>query len=192
MAAIHLILAISTGGRWVDVSRIKWDRLSVRVKKDRTFIRFHLPFIKTDLFNNDSRSLTICSNRVIPRYCPVRMLVKYWQYLGRPTNGFVFPKNASEPINGDVTYHQIKKFCLKFGLQLPTKHTPRTSFVALLGSKNLDRERLTEALNWRHDSVMVARYLNWHLSEQDDSPAVVFASEFEQKQPFAVIDDMPI
>ena len=191
-AALHLILAVATGCRWVDLTRIKWDKFMVSKKSYGIFIRFMLPFTKTDPFNKNSKTITICSveNR---KFCPVYYLMKYWILMGKPTNGFILVNDQGMQTNGDATFHQIKRQSRRQRWKIqPTKHTPRVSMATLLALKGVKKERILESLNWSHNSEMLATYLNWRLSENENSPAAIWAKEMNTKDAFKIVEGVPL
>ena len=82
----------------------------------------------------------------------------------------------------------MKRFAQKLNWSvLPTKHTLRVSFVVFMALKGVPRERITESVGWRYDTHMIERYLAWHLSQSESSPAALIANELSSKLPFNIM-----
>ena len=192
MASLQLILASATGARWADIVRLRWDFLTARELDHGLVIRFKLPFTKSDPYNQNSKSISIFKNEKV-KYCPIFWLKQFWALKGKPSQGFIFSLEENEPVKIEKTFYYVKKFAKQENFPvLPTRHTPRVSMTAFLAVKKVPKERILEALNWSHNSLMLERYLNWHLSELTDSPAFIWSQEFHSAKPFAYLNNMPI
>ena len=113
-AALQAMICLITGRRWTDVTRIKWDNMTHVKTALGHFIKFLIPVSKTNRIGNRIETITPKRNTEHPERCPVKMLLKYKNWVGQPTNGFVFPCQApntkwvKDPINIEWSNYRCK------------------------------------------------------------------------------------
>ena len=90
-ASTMLILALVSGSRWIDVSRLFWDDLIAVVQPNYTVIMFPMRILKSDPWSkaDDLRTFARVKNNYWA--CPVAAISRFWMFMGRPSKGPVFP-----------------------------------------------------------------------------------------------------
>ena len=134
--------------------------------------------------NDDIRTLSGSKNKL---YCPIFAICRFWDYLGRPLIGPVFPKTPFLKARVDVrsSFYIVRKMAKKLGWsQIPQKHSPRISMLAFLAKAGFNSSQLNHHFGWTANSIMTWHYLGQNLACASDSPAAKIAkcSEIEKKR----------
>ena len=220
-AAVQAIICLITGRRWTDVTRIKWDNMTIIHNSVGTFLKFYIPVSKTNMIGARIESITLKKLDMKP--CPVNMINKLKFWAGNPTNGFVFqclaPKKiwTKDPINYNWSNYRCKghwcntkrQACLghtssvqSFGYLhrwakkqkwkiLPTKHTFRRTGLLVSKHLGITRDQINEGFGWVAHSDMIRHYTAEHDSVTLRAPAVAIASYLEQPKKHACLSDIP-
>lgn len=173
-AATVMILAAKSGGRWIDIHRLRWEDLHFSKVDNINFIQAKIRISKNNLTNDCPQSLTwaTMANQTAPE-CPRATLKRWWEWCGKPTQGFIFSNVDKKPIKHTKTYYQVNTKALKLGFQpkkVPTMHSFRITMVLTLKSLGVDTDTINRFMNWRSDS-MQAYYLNVRNMRQEGAPA---------------------
>ena len=176
-AATALMMAAFTGGRWIDIHRLKWEDL----KKSRTstilFISAEMRLSKNNLRNEVPQRLTWArplNDESLDN--PITWIQRLWVYQGRPRSGFIFqPENPSTPIErwGDATIKQVRRIASFLNVpksELPSMHSTRVTMAVTLFNMGTKKHRLNRFMNWK-TSRMQERYINTRDSQLAGAPA---------------------
>ena len=119
-----------------------------------------------------------------PNMCPVKEILEFWEFLGKPVFGFMFcsadlPKSKHGHVNADalhVVVSRIAKNELRWR-KPPTKHTPRVSTLRHITALQVPNERIPGTFHWVRDSQMPERYLGRSFAEASNGPAARLARD---------------
>ena len=162
-AATALLLAHTSGGRWIDIHRMKWEDLKFKKTIDTMYVQAPLRFSKNNLTNNVPQALQWASSVSTDKSdCPWTIFRRWWIWCGRPTKGFVFANGAGKMLSGNSTIYHVQAHARKLNLpdhQIPRKHSGRVTMVLTLDKLNMSKRSIIRGLNWRTDT-MVNYYMN--------------------------------
>ena len=173
-AATAMILASKSGGRWIDVHRLKWEDLDFSTVDNIKFITAKLRLSKNNIINDFPQSLTWASTKDTAKEdCPRVALKQWWYWCGKPKNGFIFSNVDKTQINGNHTIYQVQRQARLLGLrksQIPTKHSFRITMCLTLKSLGVEPDTINRFMNWRSE-MMQSYYLNIRNMRKNDAPA---------------------
>ena len=220
ITALQAIATFSSGRRWIDCTRIRWDNMAVLKIAGKVSLKF---FIACSKANQGNRNEGITLMQDGSKLCPVRLFIEYWILSGRPKFGFVFPclhKSAKFPafelcdqwlsrrcsghklggkkytcngeINGDTSFGVFARETRRLGFkELPTKNTFRRMGCIMAHKLQLTRHQITTTLGWKHDSDMPNHYLQDELSTSKDGLAYKLSEQIRNSD-FSFLDDIPM
>ena len=162
-AATALLLAFTSGARWIDLHRLKWEDLKFKSIDDMLYVQAPLRLSKNNLTNNLPQALQWASSKSTDKTdCPWTIFKRWWVWCGKPRHGFIFAKGDGQVMSGNTTIYHVQKQARKMGLpehQIPRKHSGRVTMVLTLDKLNLSKRSIIRGLNWRTDT-MVNYYMN--------------------------------
>ena len=181
-AAAAIMMAAFSGGRWIDIHRLRWEDL----KKSRTstmlFITAEMRMSKNNLCNEVPQRLTWArplNDESTDN--PITWIHRLWVYQGKPRMGFMFPpERPTTPIErwGDATLKQVRNTADGLNIpksELPSKHSARVTMSVTLFNMGVSEHRLNRFMNWK-TSRMQERYINTRDSKLPGAPAHQLAS----------------
>ena len=173
-AATAMFLAAKSGGRWIDVHRLRWEDLKFSKIDNINFIQAKLRLSKNNIINDFPQSLTWASTTTMnAEDCPRAMLKKWWRWCGRPRTGLIFSTIDKKAINGNHTIYQVRRQAIKLGFSkenIPTKHSFRITMCLTLKSMGVDPDTINRFMNWRSE-LMQSYYLNVRNMRKKEAPA---------------------
>ena len=176
-AATALVLAAYTGGRWVDIHRLKWEDLRTSKTPSQTFLTAEMRMSKNNLCNEVPQRLTWArSSDTDSPDNPINWLLKYWESEGKPKKGFIFqPDNDTTPIEkwGDATIKQVRRVAKELKMpksERPGKHSPRVTMAVTLFNLGVKKSRINRFMNWKTPQ-MQERYINTRDAQLSGAPA---------------------
>ena len=219
ISAIHALLCSVTGRRWVDISRIRWESLTIRRSKDRVKFKFALPGSKANSKGKRNEGVSLVQD--FSDLCPIKLIVIFWIITGRQKFGFVFPcihkkakftedsvdtwesyrckghKAGSKirpclgQVNGDTTWNTYRSAAIDIGCQIVPKRNTFRRLGCLIAHKfGLSRDQITTTFGWRFDSVMPNHYLQDELSLDQNAFATRLAESIQKDPEFSFLDDI--
>ena len=173
-AATAMLLASKSGGRWIDVHRLRWEDLNFSKIDNILFIQAKLRLSKNNLINDFPQSLTWASAPGVHQSdCPKLILKRWWNWCGKPKSGLIFSTIDKKQINGNHTIYQIRRQAVKLGIkqnEIPTKHSFRITMCLTLKSMGLEPDTINRFMNWRSET-MQSYYLNIRNMRKKEAPA---------------------
>ena len=173
-AATAMVLAAKSGGRWIDIHRLRWEDITFTKNNNIHFVQARLRLSKNNLLNDFPQSLTWASAAKTPKDdCPRALLKRWWDWCGRPKKGFVFANKNKSAIQGNHTIYQVRRQAVKLGFrkhEIPTKHSFRITMCLTLKAMGVDSDTINRFMNWRSE-MMQSYYLNVRNMRQTNGPA---------------------
>ena len=219
ISAIHALLCLVTGRRWIDISRIRWESLRIRHSKDRVKFKFSLPGSKANAKGKRNEGVSLVQD--FSDLCPIKLIIIFWIITGRQKFGFVFPcvhkkvkfttdsvdtwesfrcqghKAGSKTrpclgqVNGDTTWKIFRTAAIEVGCGIiPKRNTFRRLGCLIAHKFGLTRDQITTTFGWRFDSVMPNHYLQDELSLDQNSFATKLAESIQKDPEFSFLDDI--
>ena len=106
MASIHLFIFVCSSFRWADVNKLRWEDM---IEFD-SFVQIRSRISKSYRNGSKRQYINIAKNFENPKYCPVRYLKKYKNFIGNPSFGFIFhSKNINQPQCADSIFYQLNR-----------------------------------------------------------------------------------
>ena len=191
-AATVSLLAATSGGRWIDVHRIRWEDLTFKTENNTKYVQAPLRFSKNNLTNNIPQALTwAASQSSDPSDCPWTIFKRWWSWCGKPVKGFVFADRKGLPINGNTTIYHVQKQAKKLNLPdhlIPRKHSGRVTMILTLDKLNVNKRTIIRGLNWRTDQ-MINYYMNKRAMKSKGAPSHTL-SQLQSGQLNAIQEDL--
>ena len=176
-AALALILAAYSGGRWIDIHRLKWEDLQKSKTSTMTFIMAEMRMSKNNLCNEVPQRLVWARTKYTDSPDnPISWLKKYWVREGKPRKGFIFdPKQGQTQIKnwGNATILHVQRQAKRLNIpksEIPTKHSARVTMAVTLFNMGTNENRINRFLNWKTPR-MQERYINTRDSQLSGAPA---------------------
>lgn len=173
-ASTALVLAAYTGGRWIDIHRLKWEDLKISKTPTKTFLIAEMRMSKNNLCNEVPQRLSWArSPDTDSPDNPINWLMKYWETEGKPKKGFIFRPDIDTPIEkwGNATIKQVQKAAKNLKVpEIPTKHSPRVTMAVTLFNMGVKKSRINRFMNWK-TSQMQERYINTRDAQLSGAPA---------------------
>ena len=176
-AAVALMMASFTGGRWVDIHRLRWEDLRKSRTSTMLFITAEMRLSKNNLLNDVPQRLTWArslNDESVDN--PITWIHRLWVYQGKPKSGFMFKAPGhTTPIErwGDSTIKQVIGAAEELNIpssELPSKHSPRVTMAVTLFNMGTKKHRINRFMNWK-TSRMQERYINTRDSQLPGAPA---------------------
>ena len=109
--------------------------------------------------------------------CPIKVIIKFWRYCGKPTSGYMFSIRDKIP-SANVTARLFKQMAVEQGLILPGKHSNRISCATTLKSLGASNDKINIHLHWSSE-IMHTYYTKDFLLTEHNSPANLLAKALE-------------
>ena len=176
-AAVALMMAAFTGGRWIDIHRLQWQDLKKSKTSTMLFITAEMRLSKNNLCNEVPQRLTWA--RSLNDHStdnPITWIQRLWEYQGKPRKGFMFKAECdTTPIArwGDATIKQVRRVASQLNIpksELPSKHSSRVTMAVTLFNMGTKEHRLNRFMNWK-TSRMQERYINTRDNQLPGAPA---------------------
>ena len=187
-AATMIFITAFSGARWIDAARLKWEDMRVLTREHRKFVQIYIRISKTNIEGTSLEAITL-PHLPDSTNCPVKALTRWWIYTGKPTAGFIFPChkfglfNYSNYTDGRAAHRNVTAAAEKLGWSVkPFKHTNRKTASVTLAALNVDRLALTRHLRWQPNSPMPDLYIGLYLTNMQNAPASILASNIEQNR----------
>ena len=114
-------------------------------------------------------------------YCPVEILLLWWEFTGWKKEGFLFANGDSHD-NGDSAYYQMQRIARKHKFEVtPTKHTPRNTLVATMFQLGFSLDAIRRKFNWVMSSEMPHHYLAYKLDKMPTEIAHTLARSLKSR-----------
>ena len=219
ISALHALLCLITGRRWVDISRIRWESLKIVYAKDRVKFKFALPGSKANAKGKRNEGVSLVQD--FSDLCPVKLITIYWILTGRLRFGFVFPcihkkavfttdcvdlwesfrckghrsgkkvRPCLGQVNGNTTWTTFKTAAKAAGCPtLPGRNSFRRLGCIIAHKFGLTRDQITTTFGWRFDSVMPNHYLQDELSLDKNGFATKLAESIQKDPNFSFLEDL--
>ena len=175
-AATALVLAAYSGGRWIDLHRLKWEDLRKTKTPTQTFLIAEMRMSKNNTCNEVPQRLSWArSHETDSPDNPINWLLKYWEYEGKPRTGFIFKPDIETAIEkwGDATIKQVRNAAKRLNIpesEIPSKHSARVTMAVTLFNMGVKKSRINRFMNWK-TSQMQERYINTRDSQLPGAPA---------------------
>ena len=191
-AATILLLVATSGGRWVDAHRLKWEDLIFKDDGETKFVQAPLRFSKNNLTNNLPQALSWAkSTSSNPSDCPWTIFQRWWIWCGRPKKGFIFSDRKGNQLNGNTTIYYVQQQAKKLNLpdhHIPRKHSGRVTMILTLDKLNVNKRTIIRGMNWRTDQ-MINYYMNRRAMCSKGAPSHVL-SKLENGQLNAIQEQL--
>ena len=175
-AATALVMAAYSGGRWIDIHRLKWEDLRTTKTPSQTFLIAEMRMSKNNTCNEVPQRLSWArSHETDSPDNPINWLLKFWEYEEKPRKGFIFKPDIDTPIEkwGDATIKQVRNMAGRLRIpkpELPTKHSTRVTMAVTLFNMGVKKNRINRFMNWK-TSQMQERYINTRDAQLSGAPA---------------------
>ena len=172
MASIAYFLATTSGARWIDIMRLRWEDLSFFTTPLTKGIQASMRMSKNNLCNTAPQVLTWTGkNNIGPENNPVAALKRWWRYCGQPRSGYIIgiPNKTPEQV-GKSTIYFVQQYARTLNLPIPTKHSARVSMCVTLYELGTEPGQIDRAMNWKTDR-MQKHYLNKRNLRSLNAPA---------------------
>ena len=177
-AATALLLTNSSGSRWQDLHRVRWEDLSFSCQNNKKIVQAKLRLSKNNLCNDFPQSLTWAARADNSASdCPWEIFKRWWVWCKKPKRGPIFQYRDGKPIQGDSTIYFVRRQASKLGFsnhELPGRHSGRVTHVLTLEQMNVSKRRIMRGMNWRSDK-MINYYMNRRDMTSDKAPATLLA-----------------
>ena len=172
MTCLMIYLTWFGGLRWVDAIRLKWDDVEI-IRRQKIFVLIKCRITKANVDAHAEHFCTLATNLERPDDCPVRTLLEYWSFSGRPRAGYFF-RTSSEGADLDSTYDSLVSAAQKFDKShKPGKHSGRISCVNTLVALGAKPDAIKKHMNWGPNSEMISHYVSSHLVTLPEAPASI-------------------
>lgn len=160
-SSIAYLLATTSGQRWIDIMRLRWEDLMFFNTATTRGVQASLRMSKNNLCNSTPQVATWSGKpHESPTTSPVAALKRWWNFNNQPRCGYIlsYPNKTPEQV-GDSTIYYVQTYAEKLGLTVPTKHSPRVSMCLTQYELGVEPGRIDRSLNWKTDR-MQKHYLN--------------------------------
>ena len=160
-SSVALMLATTSGQRWIDIMRLRWEDLMFFNTYTTRGVQASLRMSKNNLCNTTPQVATWSGKpNDSPTKSPVAALKRWWRYNGQPRSGYIFSYDNKSPEQvGASTIYYVQTYARMLRLPVPTKHSPRVSMCLTQYELGIDSSRIDRSLNWKTDR-MQKHYLN--------------------------------
>ena len=181
-AAVVTVLASLSGSRWIDLHRLRWEDIKLESTPFAKFLYIGLRMSKNNLSNEvPQRLFWAVKTDTVQARNPIFWLQRFWNYQGRPSQGFMFnPENSTIPDTtwGSHTINQVRRSAKILGFpenKWPTRHSFRVTMAITLYNMGIDSHRINRFMNWKTNR-MQEHYVNTRDSKSIHAPANQLAS----------------
>ena len=165
-ASVALFLTAYGGLRWADCFNLNWANMRVCKTSQGNFITIRMHSSKTNWKGSLNQWCTIPKLESNFKYCPVRFLLKYWKYVGKPSSGLLFGSVKSNAAARLVSiYAERQNWTIN-----PKKHSNRIACATTLFKAGCDELSIDMHMNWISE-FMRKYYIMDFINTRQNGPA---------------------